>query len=147
MAEVSLSTAPAAFEHLVLFDGVCGFCDGAVNWLMDRDSRARLRFAPLQGAVAAELRARHPEIPEDIDTFVYVEVRDGAEVVYLRSRAIIEACSQLARPPAWLRWLRLVPRPLADLGYRLFASQRYRLFGKRDACRIPSAEERSRFLD
>jgi predicted DCC family thiol-disulfide oxidoreductase YuxK len=135
------------FERLVLFDGVCGFCDGAVQWLMDRDPSGRLRFAPLQGEVAGNLRARHAEIPADIDTFVYVEARDGVETVSLRSQAVIAAFSQLDPVPGWLPWLRRVPRPLADLGYRLFASLRYRLFGKLDACRVPSAEERARFLD
>ena len=147
MAEVPLAGAPTSFERLVLFDGVCGFCDALVRWLMDRDPHGRLHFAPLQGPLAAELRARHTDIPEDVDTFVYVEMRDGVESVALRSRGIIAACSQLEPRPGWLRWLRLVPRPLADLAYRGFASLRYRLFGKREVCRVPSAQERARFFD
>jgi predicted DCC family thiol-disulfide oxidoreductase YuxK len=147
MAVPPPAVAATAFERLVLFDGVCGFCDASVRWLMDRDPDGRLHFAPLQGPLAAALRARHGEIPEDVDTFVYVEIRDGAECVALRSRAIIAVCAQLDPRPGWLRWLRLVPRPLADIGYRVFASLRYRLFGKSDACRVPSAEERSRFFD
>jgi len=147
MSDSSGAGALPDFERLVLFDGVCGFCDGAVRWLMDRDPHGRLRFAPLQGPLAASLRARHSEIPEDIDTFVYVEVRDGVEHVALRSRGIIAACDGLEPRPAWLPWLRWVPRPVSDLGYRLFAKLRYRLFGKRDACRVPTPQERSRFFD
>lgn len=139
---------PAAveFEHLVLYDGLCGFCDGTVQWLMDRDPKARLHYAPLQGPLAAELRARHPEIPDDIDTFVFVQRHAGEETVLVRSRAIVAACSLLEPRPGWLVLLRWIPRPLADLGYRLFASQRYRLFGTRDECRIPTPEERARFF-
>ena len=147
MAELPIAEAAHTFERVVLFDGVCGFCDSAVVWLMNRDPQARLRYAPLQGALAAELRARHPEIPEDVDTFVYVEVRDGLERVSLRSHAVLDAFEQLEPPLRALRWLRLVPTPLADLGYRLFASQRYRFFGELDACRIPSPKERALFLD
>ena len=71
----------------------------------------------------------------------------AAAVWVLRSRGILSACAQLDPAPGWLPWLRLVPRPLADLGYRLFARVRYRLFGRRDACRVPAPEERARFLE
>lgn len=144
---MSASPQPAAaFVHLVLFDGVCGFCDSAVQWLIERDPHGRLRFAPLQGELAAELRARHPEIPERLDTFVFVEARDGVERVSLRSRGVLAACALLDPAPRWLGWAWLVPRPLADLGYRLFARVRYRVFGRLDACKLPTPDERSRFL-
>jgi predicted DCC family thiol-disulfide oxidoreductase YuxK len=132
--------------RLVLFDGVCGFCDRAVRWLLVRDREARLRFAPLQGETAARLRARHPVIPEDTDTVVYVEVADGNERVFLRSEAVFRLLAQLGRPWRWVAWLRFVPRPLTDWGYRLFARHRYRLFGKLDACPTPQPGERARFV-
>lgn len=131
---------------VVLFDGVCGFCDASVRWLRERDPVGRLRFAALQGETARALRERHPEIPEDGGSLVVVESVGGEERVRLRSAAVIAACGALERPPRWLRWLAAAPTPLADLGYRLFARVRYRFFGKLDACRVPSAEERARFL-
>jgi len=144
MAEAQPSAA--AFERLVLFDGVCGFCDASVRWLMERDPSGRLQFAPLQGEAAASLRARHPEIPSDIDTLVYVERTAAGEQVYLRSRAVLRIGAELEPRPGWLRLVAWLPAPIADLGYRLFASLRYRLFGKLDACRLPGADERGRFL-
>jgi predicted DCC family thiol-disulfide oxidoreductase YuxK len=135
---------PAA---IVLFDGVCAFCNGAVDWLMRRDPDGRLRFAPLQGETAARLRARHPEIPTELDTIVLVETVAGRERVCLRSEAVVRACAVIAGAPRWTRWLALVPRPLADLGYRLFTRVRYRVFGRLDACRVPLPGERSRILD
>jgi predicted DCC family thiol-disulfide oxidoreductase YuxK len=144
MAEVPASVDD--FQQLVLFDGVCAFCDRTVRWLMDRDPAGRLRFAPLQGEVAAELRRRHPEIPEDIDTLVFVERHGSDETVVLRSRAVLQVCRQLQPPPDWLRWVAWLPAPLADLGYRLFVRFRYRIFGKLDECRVPSDAERARFL-
>jgi predicted DCC family thiol-disulfide oxidoreductase YuxK len=147
-----MATAPEAvaarpFERLVLFDGVCGFCNASVRWLIERDRSAQLRFAPLQGSTAAELRRRHPEIPQDLDTIAYVDASGGAERVYLRSEAVWRAWAQVEPERALLRWLRRVPRPLADVAYRIFARLRYRLFGRLSSCRVPSPEERARFLD
>ncbi len=136
----------AAFERLVLFDGVCAFCDASVRWLMERDPCGRLHYAPLQGELAAALRRRHPEIPHDLDTIVYVVRHGEDERVYLRSEAVIRVFAQLEPPPAWLRWLAWLPAPVLDLGYRAFVRVRYRLFGKLEECRVPRDGERERFL-
>ena len=141
-----LQPSAAAFERLVLFDGVCAFCDRTVRWLMEHDPAGRLRFAPLQGEAAAELRRRHPQIPRDIDTLVYVERQGAGETVHLRSRAVLQVCQQLQPPPVWLSGVSWLPAALADVGYRLFVRFRYRLFGKLDECRVPSDAERGRFL-
>lgn len=133
-------------SRIMLFDGVCAFCDGAVRWLMDRDPEGRLRFAPLQGETAAELRARHPEIPRDIETMVLVEGPPGRERVYFRSEAVFRTLEVLQSPWRHLARLRVLPRFLADAAYRLFARLRYRLFGQRDSCRIPTPAEAARFL-
>jgi len=138
------ATGPAT---LVLFDGVCAFCNGAVDWLLRHDPEGRLRFAPLQGETAARLRARHPEIPAEVDTLVAIETVGGRERVSLRSEAVFRACAAIADAPRWVRWLERVPRPLVDLAYRLFARMRYRAFGRLDACRVPRPGERSRILD
>jgi predicted DCC family thiol-disulfide oxidoreductase YuxK len=142
--------APAAsaepFERLVLFDGVCGFCDRLVDFLIRRDAAGRLRFAPLQGETAAALRARHPEIPRDLETLVYVEASGGRERVHLRSEAALRVFGELGGGWRRLAWLLALPRPLRDAGYRLFARVRYRLFGRLAACRLPTPAERSRFL-
>ena len=132
---------------IVLFDGVCAFCDAAVGWLVRCDPEARLRFAPLQGATAAALRARHPEIPGGLETLVYVDASDGGERVYLRSQAVFRACAAISGAPRWVALLARLPRVLTDLGYRLFASVRNRAFGRLDACRIPGPGERDRMLD
>jgi len=142
-----LPTPAPPFTRLVLYDGVCGFCDRMVRWLLDRDPGGVFRFAPLQGDAARALRARHPEIPEDFDTVVYVRADADGERVFLRSEAIFEICESLGG--AWRRvaWLRVLPRALTDFAYLLFARIRYRVFGRLDACRIPSGAERERFLE
>ncbi|MGH0028158.1 MAG: thiol-disulfide oxidoreductase DCC family protein [Myxococcota bacterium] len=133
-------------RHVVLFDGVCVFCDGAVRWLMARDPEERLRFAPLQGETAAALRARHPQIPEALETMVLVEGPPGDQRVYTDSEAVFRTLALLQSPWRHLAWLRVLPRGLTDAGYRLFARLRYRLFGRRDSCAIPTPAEAARFL-
>ena len=143
----SRAPAPAASpaplpEHVLLYDGVCGFCDSAVQWILDHEGDHRLHYAALQGETAARLRAQYPDIPADIDTVVYIA--DGK--AYLRTKAFLQLSRHLTRPWRAAYHLRWVPAFLLDLGYRLFARFRYRLFGTLDACRIPTGAERARFL-
>jgi predicted DCC family thiol-disulfide oxidoreductase YuxK len=130
----------------VLFDGVCGFCDQAVVWLLARDGDRRLHFAPLQGETAAKLRDRHPEIPVGVDTMVYVESDAAGERVSLESEAVFRVMAELPGPWRHLALLRWLPRALTDGAYRVFARNRYRLFGKLDACAVPDADERGRLI-
>lgn len=132
---------------LVLYDGLCGFCDAAVQWLLAHDKARRLQFAPLQGPTAVEITARHP-LPRDLDSIILVTCRGTAdERVLWHSTAIFAICSELPWPWRAGSWLRLLPRALADFGYRLFARNRYRLWGRKDACRIPTRDERAQFLE
>jgi len=146
MAEAIASEARELPTRLVLYDGVCGFCDGAVRWLLAHDPAGKLHFAPLQGETAAWLRRLHPEIPNDLDTIVFIESEGGVSRVFLRSQAVWRACAELTGPWRRLAWLRWLPRVLNDPFYRLFARFRYRWFGRLDACRVPDAAERQRFL-
>jgi predicted DCC family thiol-disulfide oxidoreductase YuxK len=133
-------------ERIVLYDGVCGFCNGSVRWLIDRDVARRLSFAPLQGETAAALRARHPELPDSLATIVFVTREAGGERVWLRSAALFRLARELPAPWRWLSALRVLPRALCDAAYEAFARRRYRWFGKLDACPVPPADVRERFL-
>ena len=137
---------PAAPFRLVLFDGVCGFCDRLVRWLIARDPERRLCFSPLQGEAAAALRLRHPQIPRDLDTMVYVEVTGAGERVYLRSEAMFRVLREVRSPWRRLAWLGVLPRFLTEPAYAVFVRHRYRLFGKLDACALPDPGERVRFV-
>jgi predicted DCC family thiol-disulfide oxidoreductase YuxK len=134
------------FERLVLFDGVCVLCNDSVRWLMQRDRRGRLRFAPLQGQVGRALRRRHPRLPCGVETMVYVDASGGEERVYLGSEAVFRVLREIEGAPRWLLACARLPRWQTDLGYRLIARMRYRVFGRLDACRVPSPEERARIL-
>lgn len=126
---------------IVFFDSVCGLCNGAVDFLLAR-SGERMQFAPLQGPTAAR---RLPA--DDIADLSTVVVIDGDQV-YRRSDAILHALTGL--DGAWPlvgRLLSLIPRFARDAVYRVVASTRYSVFGRRSTCRLPSPEERRRFLD
>lgn len=125
----------------VYFDGVCGLCNRVVDFVISRDPRGVFRFAPLQGNTA------HRRLPaDDLDSLETLVVTTGAGT-FRRSAAVVRILWRLA--PHWrllggLLWL--IPLPLRDLGYRIVSKSRYRLFGKRETCRLPTEEERSRFL-
>jgi predicted DCC family thiol-disulfide oxidoreductase YuxK len=128
---------------IVFFDGVCNLCNGAVNFLLDHDRDRRLRFAPLQGRAFERLRSEHPGLPE-LDSLVLAD----ASGVQVRSGAALGICRYLGWPWKWLgRVGLLVPRPLRDWVYDHIARNRYRWFGRRETCRMPTPELRARFLE
>lgn len=131
---------------VVLYDGLCGFCDVSVQWILRHDAKGQFRFAALGGETATAIHARHPEIPRDLDSILLVEDDDGAERVTWHSRAVFGIARRLGGAWRVLAWFGVLPAFLTDLGYRAFARIRYRVWGRRDSCRIPRPEERSRFL-
>ena len=127
---------------VVLYDGTCGLCHRSVRWILRHERDHDVQFAPLQGETAAALRAEHPEIPEELSTIVFVE---GGRV-HLRSKAFLFAARHLRAPWRWGYAVRWLPALLLDLGYRLIARIRYRIWGHVDVCELPAPEHRGRFL-
>jgi predicted DCC family thiol-disulfide oxidoreductase YuxK len=127
---------------LVLFDGVCGLCNGFVDFLLPRDPQGALRFGALQSE-AGKKALRDAGLPDSMpDTVVVLE--DGR--AYQESTGALRIFRRLRWPWRAVSWLVVVPRPLRDVVYRFIARNRYGWFGKRDSCRIPSPAERARFL-
>lgn len=137
---MSASADPA--PPILFFDGVCGLCNSFVDFALRHDRKGHVLFAPLQGTTAAtRLDAADTAT---LDTVVLLD--NGRS--YKRSSAIARLLKQLGgiwSVLAWLLWL--IPWPLRDFGYRIIAKVRYRLFGRKESCRLPSPEERARFLD
>jgi len=131
---------------VLLYDGVCGFCNKTVQMILGQDRRGELRFAALQSDYGLSVVERHPEL-RGLDTVVFVERAAGVEHVHVRSEAALRVAAYLGG--FWKLFLaaRLVPRVVRDYLYDLFARNRYRLFGRYDTCLLPPAEVRSRFLD
>jgi predicted DCC family thiol-disulfide oxidoreductase YuxK len=133
---------------VLLYDGVCGFCDGTVQFILRHDRKKTLRFATLQGEYAREVFARHPEIA-GVDSLVLVErdLSSGSERVFVRSAGALRVAEYLGGPWHLARGLAIIPRFIRDAGYDAFARVRYRVFGQYDSCPIPSPEQRARFID
>lgn len=135
-------------DRLVLYDGECGFCHGSVRWIVEHDSEGTIAFAPLAGPTAAAILARHPEIPDTLDSVVYIERdEEGEERAYWYSAGAFAIAKHLDPPWRWLAGLGVLPRFLTDAGYKMVASARYRIWGRVDACVLPAPEARARFLD
>ena len=132
---------PTAF-----FDGECNVCDWSVRFLLDHDRRGALHYASLQGETAAALRAERPDFPRDIDTVVVAEPGPDGLTLHTRSNGIVRALELVGGAPKRAGALKLVPRPLRDVAYLAFAKARFRLFGRKDECRLPTPEERSLLL-
>jgi len=143
-----MSHPVATSSHVLLYDGLCGFCNSSVQMVLRHDRRGTLRFAALQGAYGEAVRARHPEL-NNVDSIVLVErpAEGGEERVYVRSDAALRVVAYLGGWWKLLLVFRVMPRAARDFLYDLFARYRYRLFGKYDQCLVPSPDVRSRFVD
>ncbi|MFQ5505309.1 MAG: thiol-disulfide oxidoreductase DCC family protein [Planctomycetota bacterium] len=127
---------------VILFDGVCNLCNGLVNFIIDRDPCARIRFASLQAEPGQSLLRCHGLSTTQFDTLLLIE--DGA--VHLRSTAVLRIFRLLRWPWPLLYGCILVPRILRDFVYDRIARHRYPWFGRRESCRVPGPELGERFL-
>lgn len=128
-------------EAVVMFDGECNLCSSFIDFCIRRDPTARLRFAPRQSEAGQSLLREH-ELPPDLESMVLYE--NGR--AYTRSTAALRTFRHLRMPWPLLSVLLIVPKFVREPCYRLVAWSRYRLFGHRKTCRVPSAAERERFL-
>jgi predicted DCC family thiol-disulfide oxidoreductase YuxK len=128
-------------RDIVLFDGVCVFCNGTVRFIARRDPQRRYRFAQLGGPAARKLLGRLDQ-PES-GAIVLVE----GEQVFMRSTAALRIARRLSWPYPLLYPLLVVPRPIRDAVYDWIARNRYRWWGKLETCPLPTPEDRGRFLD
>lgn len=132
-------------HNIIFFDGICGLCNRAVDFVIQEDRERAFLYSPLQGETFRNIARDHPETLKANSIFV---LRTGPEQELLlqKSDAFIYILENLPRY-RWLgRILRIFPAPIRDAVYRLIAATRYRIWGKRDSCRLPSPEERTRFL-
>ena len=135
-----------ASPTVLLYDGACGLCASSVQFILARERRDSLRFAPLQGTLAAAIRARHPEI-DGVDSMVWVErAGEPDERVHVRSAAVLRAAQYVGGVwgVATVGWL--VPRTVRDAAYDFVARHRHRIFGA-EQCYLPPAAVRARFLE
>lgn len=127
---------------ILFFDGVCNLCSASVQFVIARERTQTLRFASLQSATAARLLPPLGVDPSALESLVLLQ--DGQ--VSVRSTAALLTARHLRAPWSWLAVFLTVPRVLRDVVYGAIAVNRYRLFGRQDACWLPSPTLKARFL-
>ncbi|PKQ70301.1 hypothetical protein Rain11_0680 [Raineya orbicola] len=128
---------------IVLFDGICNLCEGSVKFLIRNDKKDVFRFASLQSETGQKLLKKFHLPTQNYDSFVLII----DEKIYLRSSAALKVCSFLGG--FWRLWgvFWLLPKPLRDAVYDFVARNRYKWFGKKNECMLPTTEIRKKFLE
>jgi len=132
-----------AGEQIVLFDGVCNLCHGAVQFIIKRDPQAKFRFAAIQSEAGQRLLAAHGQQQLGLDSFVLIDPQG----CHLRTDAALRIARQLSGDWFLFGVFSWLPRRFRDWFYDRLAQRRYRWFGQRELCLLPSQELASRFLD
>jgi predicted DCC family thiol-disulfide oxidoreductase YuxK len=127
---------------IILFDGVCNFCNKSVNFIIDHDPQGYFQFAALQSEPGKGLLKKYGLIEDALDTLILVE----DDQVYTRSTAALRILRQLKGWYSILYDFIIIPQFIRDFFYDLFARFRYDMFGKRAECRMPNEEEKKRFI-
>ncbi|MDQ3747933.1 MAG: thiol-disulfide oxidoreductase DCC family protein [Acidobacteriota bacterium] len=127
---------------IILFDGVCNFCNGSVNFIIEHDTQKYFKFAPLQSEVGEKLLKEHGVDKIETDSVVLIE----NEKIYTRTTAVLRIARRLSGFWSWFYGFIVVPSVIRDIFYKLFAKFRYQMFGKQDTCMLPTPEMRERFL-
>jgi predicted DCC family thiol-disulfide oxidoreductase YuxK len=135
-------------KAIVLYDGVCGLCNRAVQFLLKRDRRDRLQFASLQSDLAAKVLNRHGIDPKGLDT-VYAVLNYGEpnETLLAKGDAFLFFAGVTGGLWSVARAGKIIPRPVRDWLYDFVARHRYQVFGKSESCMLPDPEQRHKFLE
>ena len=130
-------------KRIVFFDGYCNLCNESVDFLIRRDKNRIFKYASLQGKEAEKLI---PELKNDVDSFVYYRINSKTEI-FTKSTAALEVMRDLGGWRKIFLFFLIFPKTIRDKVYDFVAKRRYKWYGKRDTCRLPTPEERSLFLD
>jgi predicted DCC family thiol-disulfide oxidoreductase YuxK len=129
-------------QPIILFDGVCNFCNSAVNFTLKRNTKANIFFAPLQSAAGQKLLQQHNLPANSMESFVFIE----KDKPYKQSTAALKVCKHLRGLWPLCYGLIIVPTFLRDGIYSWIAKNRYKWFGKKETCMIPTPQVKARFL-
>ncbi|MBL4953331.1 thiol-disulfide oxidoreductase DCC family protein [Neobacillus sp. OS1-32] len=128
-------------DKIILFDGECNLCDHSVQFIIKRDDKALYRFASIQSSVGREILLNY-NVDENTDSFILVENNQ----CYYKSSAALRVCKNLNGAWKFLSIFLFLPSGFRDFFYDVIAKNRYKWFGKKDSCMLPSPEIRKRFL-
>ena len=127
---------------IILFDGVCNFCNRTINIILKHDKDAHFQFAPSQSTAGKDILQQFGLDQKASASVILID----NEKVYTKTDAVIQIATHLKGWPRLFRFIKFIPKPIRDFGYDLIAKNRYAIFGKRETCRIPDESIRHRFL-
>ncbi|MCW9705648.1 thiol-disulfide oxidoreductase DCC family protein [Fodinibius salsisoli] len=130
-------------QKIILFDGVCNLCNGAVTFIIKRDKKDRFRYAALQSEVGKKLTDSYKVDTEEVDSIILIE----GDSYYTKSSAALRIARHLSGGYPLLYGLVILPAFIRDWMYDGIAKNRYRWFGKRESCMVPTPELKAKFLD
>ena len=130
-------------KPIILFDGICNLCNGAVQFVIKRDPAAIFSFASLQSDIGQQLLKKFDLPGNELNSFVLIQ----QDKSYTSSTAALKVAKQLKGPIKLLYGFIIVPVFIRNFVYRIIAANRYRWFGKRDSCMLPSVDLKERFLN
>ena len=138
-----MDSAPQVNEPgILLFDGVCNLCNFFVNFIINHDHKRTIKFSSLQSDVGREALTKNHLNPDYLESLVLLK----NDKTYIKSRAALEVLRSLGIPWRFFYIFIIFPRPFTDWVYNWVAKNRYRWFGKREVCRMPTPDLESRFL-
>jgi predicted DCC family thiol-disulfide oxidoreductase YuxK len=129
-------------RKVIFFDGVCGLCDHFITFMVDADRENVLKFATQQGDEFQKPEMKKLVTPQMGDSIFYLK----GDKIYSKSNAVLTALSDLGGVWKLLLLLKVIPAPIRDVVYDFIAKNRYQMFGKHETCRLPTPEERAKFL-
>ncbi|MDN3594035.1 thiol-disulfide oxidoreductase DCC family protein [Zunongwangia endophytica] len=131
-------------KKIVLFDGVCNLCNDAVIFIIKHDKKDQFRFASLQGEIGKQLLEERGLDPNYLDSIILIE---PGIAWYQKSDAALEIAKELSGIYQGLKFFKFLPTGLRDIVYEDIASNRYKWFGKKESCMIPTPDLKAKFLD
>ena len=130
-------------KYIILFDGICNFCNSSVNFIIERDIRNRFIFAPIQSESGKKLMNQFGLDAENLKTIILIE----GERYYTKTTAALRIAKELKGAWKLFYVFIIVPPFIRDIFYNMISKYRYRWFGKRETCRLPTPEEKEKFLE
>ncbi|PWK26138.1 putative DCC family thiol-disulfide oxidoreductase YuxK [Arcicella aurantiaca] len=134
---------PKSKEYqIILFDGVCNFCNSSINFIIDHDPEKNFKFASLQSDFGQKTLRKFNKNTEDFDSVILIKNNQ----LYQKAEAALEITKQLSGLWKYLSIFKILPTSILNFFYNIIAQNRYRIFGKSDTCRMPTPDLKERFL-
>ena len=147
-----MATDPAGFaaiprdKPIIVFDGMCVLCTANARFILKNDTKGKFRLAAMQGDVGAAIMEQGGLDPFDPESFILLDAAQDGGLVWMNSDAVLHMWGELGWPWRAALIFKLIPRIIRDPLYKLIARNRYKWFGKREECWVPTREQAARIL-